>query len=83
MLYPQNDNIVIRGGEGRRGRINLFTEKKKRCFEDFVYDFRMQVATPKPDLTADKFLKQKMMIIMIVMMKGKEIKKSLIDFNTK
>lgn len=42
----------------------------------------MQVATPKPDLTADKFLKQKMMIIMM-MMKGKEIKKSLLDFNTK
>ena len=81
MLYPQNDNIVIRGGEGRAD--NLFTEKKKRCFEDFVYDFRMQVATPKPDLTADKFLKQKMMIIMMMMMKGKEIKKSLLDFNTK
>lgn len=43
----------------------------------------MQVATPKPDLTADKFPKQKMMIIMMMMMKGKEIKKSLIDFNTK
>ena len=82
MLYPQNDNIVIRGGEGRGGRINLFTEKKKRCFEDFVYDFRMQVATPKPDLTTDKFLKQKMMIMMMMMI-GKEIKKSLIDFNTK
>lgn len=43
----------------------------------------MQVATTKPDLTADKFLKQKMMIIMMMMMKGKEIKKSLLDFNTK
>lgn len=42
----------------------------------------MQVATPKPDLTTDKFLKQKMMIMMMMMI-GKEIKKSLIDFNTK